>query len=539
MKKFSNLFSNSQKSPPSLCNLFSFLLALSLIFVLNVSPAFALTISSSTHTLRYYPPEDAGDLPGYSIDGGIYCYQGGTFRVDLTAEDYSGALTWTLKYNDCNKTTPSTEARLSNQTGKSVSVTGTLWSVVCNVIITVSDTSGEKVEVEFYLGPGRSNDEVSELTFTPNMNRLSRVDDATSQRIISYFRNNSDEDANFYSLFDTSRATMNTGSYSLTTEDAYELADFEEQVVLALPKTRVNTSGVYLVGISLEDFNTGDLFCLDGYLGNIHLDAGFFDRQGNILASQEVDGVGYYVVPADKYAVAAIYFDNSGEGYCYLTRYIGSKASNPITTEPGDSEKVPEVPISTLTSLPFVQQFAILTKIGDELHKIVSGDIKINLLEEENITSPKQPTQEMKQEAANQQLEFAYALNTITVSEDAYYIFKFDVPAELVGKKIADYKLFCYTDSVRNSVKASMLEIMEPLGVALDIDLMEVTENFGESMAIAILLGGGKSATLYVLKLILALLFGCSSVINYQSGFIIFTAVTGFIFMKFSIRRKR
>ena len=149
-------------------------------------------------------------------------------------------------------------------------------------------------------------------------------------------------------------------------------------------------------------------------------------------------------------------------------------------------------------------------------------------------SEPPEPTQSMKDKVAKDRYQFAAKLNTIKVSEDGYYVFQVTVSDDLVGMKVSDLKLYYaedsdFTTSSVNRVKLAFgpmpiingvtggFEISNFFGVKLDT----LPKQFLATM----FLSASKSITVYIVKILIALLLGGCNV-----GFgIIGISVGGFL----------
>lgn len=140
-----------------------------------------------------------------------------------------------------------------------------------------------------------------------------------------------------------------------------------------------------------------------------------------------------------------------------------------------------------------------------ELMNIDKSEIKF--ITQENISSPKDPTDSMKKYMHDDSHNAAYKLNTLTVNEDGYYVFLVNIPEEFIGKKVSSIKIYALKDSDFRAAFYSLVngilnygEITNLLGVK--IDTLE-----GKVLTIGFL-QAGTSFSMYLAKLILMLLAG-------------------------------
>lgn len=153
-------------------------------------------------------------------------------------------------------------------------------------------------------------------------------------------------------------------------------------------------------------------------------------------------------------------------------------------------------------------------------------------------SEPPEPTQSMRDKAAQDSYQFMAKLNIIKVSEDGYYVFQVTVSDDLVGTKASALKLY-YADEnefsgasvnpaffgqVLNAVAGS-LEISNFGGVKLDT----APKQFLATMFCY----ASVSMTTYVLKILLMLLGGCNVGFGVAGALVI-----GVIALKFFKKRK-
>ena len=146
------------------------------------------------------------------------------------------------------------------------------------------------------------------------------------------------------------------------------------------------------------------------------------------------------------------------------------------------------------------------------LASLVSTDSsQIRFITQENISSPEDPTQAMKDYMHNDGYDAAYKLNTLTVSNDGYYVFLVNVPDELVGMKVSDVRMYALKHADFSSSFMSLINGILNYG--------EITNLFGvkietlEAKVLAIgFLQAGTPFSVYLAKIIIALLAGgCDS----------------------------
>lgn len=502
--------------PPLLVKLLSAVFAALCVLLLGVQDARALYITSDTYQIER---DDEGS--GYSIPRNVECSKGDTFTVDIRAEGASGTVTWNLKYNDVNLTTPSSSVRLSDSSGSTTNIEGTLNSVVCHVVVTARDNSGASSVLSFNIGLSRNEDEVDELSFTPDMNRISQVNtSAVAANIRKAYGASIPDSIEIYSLFDTEEAAMSSEAYMLKAHEANLIADLEMQVMFVLPKVAVNGPGIYIARVNLSNLGTRYISIQTGSGYNYELaDAALYDGEGNALQITEINDEIYFAVPENGYCIAALMLDDDvdteDEYYAYLTRYIGgTEAPEPVP--PISDDTLPEVNIGLIDSLTTEERETIAEILSEELSTDITPS-QIRTLTQDNLMPAREPTQAMKDHAASENYELIYKLeNTLTIPESGYYVFSIDVPPELVGQPAKDYKLFIMSyDDVSGAIKTSQ-SLPGALWTWTDAKLARIFDNMTlpEQIIVSGFFPAASSICVGVVKAViravLALLSGCS-----------------------------
>ena len=249
--------------------------------------------------------------------------------------------------------------------------------------------------------------------------------------------------------------------------------------------------------------------------------------------------------------------DNSGEQLLiYGPAYSGSTgnssayyASDEISRTPGKWGSVSgntddalygficewdykEISVATVTPIP--EQY--MPGLAEKLAQLVSVDkSEINFITSADIdyySDPREPTQAMREALSRENGIFEAKLNTIKVSKDGWYAFLLTVSDDLVGTNVNDLRLYYAEESE-----------FDPLSVSASFGLMpvvngiaggfEITDLFGvkldtvpKQFIAMMLLTSGKSLSVYIVKILLVLLAGCSA----GAGSLIFLAV--FIYKK-------
>lgn len=168
-----------------------------------------------------------------------------------------------------------------------------------------------------------------------------------------------------------------------------------------------------------------------------------------------------------KGQITALTPDSSG--MLTVSRTLGSHSIWTVSGNPADSSSgnnVTPSPQNQSQNTPLPS--AVIEPAGElsqdvmnRLASLVSIDAsELHLITQENISSPKEPTQSMKQYIHDDGYEAAYKLNTLTVSNDGYYVFAVNIPDELVGMKVSDVKLYALknSDFASSKVNSSLEE---------------------------------------------------------------------------------
>ena len=202
-----------------------------------------------------------------------------------------------------------------------------------------------------------------------------------------------------------------------------------------------------------------------------------------------------------------------------------SSSSNTTPDQPSGSA----LPVGTIS--PVILSQDTLEKVA----RAVSTDVsQIHTLTSSNIADPQEPTQAMRDYAQSENVSFTGKLNTLSVDERGYYVFKITLTNELFeqvkGQKVSDFKFYGLHDS-EAQVSASFIngllgtwEVLTMNGDAFD--------SFGVKEFLMVgFLDAGTPFSVYLTKIILALLAGgCSSGI-FAGGFAVL-ALTVLLFKK-------
>lgn len=202
------------------------------------------------------------------------------------------------------------------------------------------------------------------------------------------------------------------------------------------------------------------------------------------------------------------------------------------TPEPTPIDDTPSTPVSS-PDVPKEINIAKVTVVSDEIKQ--SDDIvqrlarnvstdksQIKFLTSADIdpSTPREPTQEMRAEMTQDNGQIAAKLNTITISQDGYYVFVVTVSDDLVGTSVNDLRFYGAEaqDFTAGGVKSAFgfmgivngitngIEISNMFGVKLD--------TLPKQFLATLFLSASESFSVYVVKMLLMLLAGCDAGIS-------------------------
>ena len=241
------------------------------------------------------------------------------------------------------------------------------------------------------------------------------------------------------------------------------------------------------------------------------------------ISAVDRDENGTMIDTRNGIAMYNLYIFNSDHSY-------GTGTGTPQSNTNTQTETPTELNVGIIAPVELSDD--IIQKLANNI-SVDRGEIKLLTSRDFSSAEPPEPTQAMKDQVQKDNYEFVAKLNTITVSEDGYYVFAVTVSDDLVGTKVSDLRLFYAesSDFTGSSLKASFglmgvlngvtggFEVSNFLGVKLDT----VPKQFLATM----FLSASKSITVYILKILL-FLAGCNA------GFgILGLSVGGFLIWKF------
>lgn len=244
--------------------------------------------------------------------------------------------------------------------------------------------------------------------------------------------------------------------------------------------------------------------------------------------------------------------NNAGSQYTGMPLSILSDNTWPSEyPEVGDlsSPDLPSIPTPDIpsqqeyTELPpaTIQPIELTQESLDQIADLLSLDSELYLLDNTNISSPQEPTQAMRDFAANDEAELIGKLNTLNVEDDGYYVFKVNLGDRLWGllesQDISSYKIYALNDSEASDTEVSSAFIN---GLLSTVEILTMSgqrmEKFGVREFLMVgFLKSGVPLSMYVAKVILALLTGGLGACN--AGYA--GAISAIVLVWFIRRRRR
>ena len=413
--------------------------------------------------------------------------------------------------------TESSNPYITVTSDNSASVIGRLSSGSFRIYVAANDGTGGAASVSFTVTTTNVHGITANNTITPDMSTFSSV--TLTSEFISRIRGDLYySGANIYSLFDESGVTIDASERSLTEADIANISNYSARMLFALPRITVSKTGYYVYCMSFKNYYAAGapLQCLFNRNGEYVP----FNHNGYMLDEDEQeDGNIYFTIPADQYVVTAAYLEAGGTYWGYFVAPAGIEA---------------ELPVSIIEPVPYLSH-DVLRNIANEL-SIDVGELK--LLTADNLSDPQEATKAMRDEAAKDNYEFAYKLDTVTVSEDGYYVFAVNLPDEFLSQDVNSFRFYTFdrnnfTGSSFMSSIGGLIGLVNGVGTAADFNMMGLKLDTPlKKILVVCLFQAGTPFSVYLAKLILALLLGgCSS---FAGAGVISLATAGvFILMRY------
>ena len=280
-------------------------------------------------------------------------------------------------------------------------------------------------------------------------------------------------------------------TWELSDSDQQAVNSLNERVIINLPEVLPVNSGVYLLRVSLAEAETGRLINLYGITDS-----------GNTVNSSALENTNYVFLDEDGNEIDRVPENGIIYAAMNLTANRNHKA---VITSPAELERGTIQPIELTETL--------LEKVAETVN--VSVD-QIRYITEENISEPLEPTQAMRDEMESRQNEVIGKLNTLTVSEDGYYVFKVvlseDLYKQIEGVSISQINVFMYALSDDELPEEAQVVASFLPGLLNTWELLTLSGEkleFGAREFLMVgFLNAGTPFSVYLTKILLALLAG-------------------------------
>lgn len=195
-------------------------------------------------------------------------------------------------------------------------------------------------------------------------------------------------------------------------------------------------------------------------------------------------------------------------------------------------------PVASLDNTVIENIARALTDLSTDI-TVRPEDIKF--LTEENLSAPREPSEEMEQAVHDDNYEIIGKFNTITVSEDGYYVFRVRILSDDLWEQLQDqdaeqFRAYIMSDERANNstFRKSILGVLNTIEI-LSISGEKISKIGLREFLMAGFLNSGEPLSLYIAKIILSLLLGGC---NQGFGILILAIPTGFLTLKFFRRKK-
>ena len=278
-------------------------------------------------------------------------------------------------------------------------------------------------------------------------------------------------------------------TWELDNNDLQAITSLNESVILHLPHVMPKNSGRYLLKLTIPGANAGKLLNLHGITTA---------EGGNVVSYADLENTDYVLLDEEGNEIDRV--PESGVVYTALNLTAG-RAHRGVITSVNELERG--------TILPVEPDESLLEKIAETTNHSV--DV-IRFITDDNISEPEEPTQAMIEEMQTQKSDIIGKLNTLTVSEDGYYVVKVvlsdDLYAQIDGVSINDLKVYALyddgkTDQVNTSFITGLLNTWELLTLS-----GEKLEFGAREFLMVGFLNAGTPFSVYLTKILLMLLAG-------------------------------
>ena len=314
-------------------------------------------------------------------------------------------------------------------------------------------------------------------------------------------------------IFTFSPSEILSNSGSLSAEDAAAIRNLNETVIFITPTFMPNNSGVYIMMYSINSSYAGKVLRFHGISSSSNYNSG----SDNSIGISALENPSYAFYDANYNEITEVPSD--GIIYAAVNMTAGRASGGVITTPK-------ELMSGTIEPIPVEDQETLRDVIAKTLNDTWSTDIspeEILFITEENILGEAvEPTQTLKDEAKSDNNELVGKLSTLSVDESGYYAFKVilsdDLYESVKDTRVENLNIYYIQYDEGEYVPIAMAASDGKIKVSFITGLLNTFELLtmsGEKMQFGMkkflmvgFLNAGKPMSLYIAKLILALLLG-------------------------------
>ena len=307
-------------------------------------------------------------------------------------------------------------------------------------------------------------------------------------------------------IFQFSDSEIISESWELGNDDLQAITSNGESVVAYLPEVMPSSSGVYVLMLTLGDVSAGTPLSLytisDSSSGE--------DAEVNTSALNDAD---YVFLDEDGNEITTV--PASGNVYAALNLTAGESHRGVVTT--ASSLKVGTIEVVTEDNIE-VSLDTLIENVAEVMN--VSEDA-IKFITEENISEPQEPTRTIRTTLSAKNETIIGKLNTLTVSEDGYYVFKVtlsdDLYEQIKGVSINDLRAYALYDNGEDDPESETAQVRASFIIGL-LNTWELLTLSGEKLKFSAqtflmvgILNAGTPMSVYLAKILLLLLGGCNT----------------------------
>ena len=202
---------------------------------------------------------------------------------------------------------------------------------------------------------------------------------------------------------------------------------------------------------------------------------------------------------------------------------VGNVSSTSNNTPPTTSQDVSSGLEIAVVSVPPYLSDEVIARLARNI-SVDPSQIILLTSADFDPSDPPDPTESMKQTARKDGYQLAAKLNTIHVSKDGYYVFMVTVSDDLVGTSVKDFRLYGAepSDFAASHLRASrfrasvfgLMPIINGITGALEVsDFLGLQlDTLPKQFLATMFMSASTSMTVYIAKILLMLLAGCSTV---------------------------